>query len=142
MAVAARVVGDAGEAAIVAALDVTAEPRRAASRDRADHTPLDAPEMSGVRSLVSFAVAAQDVGQFERRPNAHCLFRRRHVQREPIQGARRIGDDVARDACVARRRRQMLVAQQHLDDADVDAALQQMGGEGQQLPTPRRFGVD
>ena len=35
-------------AAIVAALDMTAERRRAAGRDRADDAPLDAPEMSGV----------------------------------------------------------------------------------------------
>ena len=65
------VVGDAREPAIVAALDMTAERRRAAGRDRADHAPLDTPEMSGVRSLVTVAVAAKDVGQFERRPNPH-----------------------------------------------------------------------
>ena len=46
---------------------------------------------------------------------------------------------------VARRRRQVGVAQQHLDHADVDAALQQMGGEavpqdvdGHLLADPRR----
>ena len=48
MAVSARVVGDADSAAAVALLDVTAERRRAAGRDRADHAPLHAPEMSGV----------------------------------------------------------------------------------------------
>ena len=53
MAVAAGIVGDAGEAAIVAALDMTAERGRAAGRDRADHAPFDAPEMSGVRLFVS-----------------------------------------------------------------------------------------
>ena len=71
MAVSARVVGDAGEPAIVAALDMTAERRRAAGRDRSDHAPFDAPEMSGVRSFVTVAVAAKHVGQFERRPNPH-----------------------------------------------------------------------
>jgi hypothetical protein len=61
-AVAAGIVGDAGEPAIVAALDMTAERRRAAGCDRSDHAPLDAPEMSGVRSFVSIAVAAKYVG--------------------------------------------------------------------------------
>jgi len=71
MAVSTRVIGDAGEPAGVAALDMTAERRRAAGRDRADHAPFDPPEMSGVRSFVSLAVAAEDVGRFERRPNLH-----------------------------------------------------------------------
>ncbi len=98
MAVAAGVVGDVGEAAIVAAFDVTAERGGATGGDGRHHTPFDAREMSGVRSLVSLAVAAQDVGQFERRPDPHRLFRRRHVQRQPVEGARRGGDDPGRDA--------------------------------------------
>ena len=85
MAVAAGVVGDARQPAIVAALDMTAERRRAAGGDRRQHAPLDAPEMAGVLSDVSLAVAANDVGEFERRRRSHRLFRRRHVQREPIQ---------------------------------------------------------
>ncbi len=80
MAVSARVVSDAGEPAIVAELDMTAERRRAAGRDRSDYAPLDAPEMSGVRSFVSLAVTAEDIGQFERRPRRHRLLRRRHLQ--------------------------------------------------------------
>lgn len=47
---------------------MTAERRRAAGRDRADDAPLDPSQMSGVRLNVDFAVAAKDVGQFERRP--------------------------------------------------------------------------
>ena len=54
--------------AILAALDVTAERRRAAGRDRADHAPIE-PEMSGVRSFVSVAVAAEDIRHLERRPH-------------------------------------------------------------------------
>ena len=69
MAVSARVVGDAGKPAIVTALDVAAERRRAAGRDRSDHAPLHASEMSGVRPFVTFAVSVENVGQFERRPN-------------------------------------------------------------------------
>ena len=85
--------------------------------------------MSGVRSFVSLAVAAEDVGQFERRPNPHRLSRRGHAQREFIEWTGRPGDHFGRDVSVALRRRQVRVTQQHLDDADTDAALQQMGGE-------------
>jgi len=111
MAVPARVVGDAGEPAIIAALDMAAERRRAAGRDRSDHAPLDAPEMSSVRSFVTVTMAVEDVGQFERRPNPHRLFRRRHLERQPIQRALGPGDHLRRDARVACRRRQILVAE-------------------------------
>ena len=47
---------------------MAAERRRAAGRDRSDHAPLDAPEMSSVRSFVTVTMAVEDVGQFERRP--------------------------------------------------------------------------
>jgi hypothetical protein len=80
MAVSARVVGDADVPAVVTALDMAAERRRAAGRDRADHAPLNAPEMSAVRPFVSLAIVAEDVGQFERRPRRHPLSRRRHLQ--------------------------------------------------------------
>src|ERR1700747_650208 len=84
MAVSARVVGDAHGAAVVAALDMTAERSRAAGRDRSDDAPFDAPEMSSVRPFVTLAVTAEDVGQFERRPNVHRLSWRGDAQREFI----------------------------------------------------------
>ena len=59
---------------------MTAERRRAAGHDRADDAPLDPSQMSGVRLNVGFAVAAKNVGQFERRPRRHRLFLRRHLQ--------------------------------------------------------------
>ena len=105
MAVSAPVVGDAGEPAVVAAFDVPAEAGCPASHDRADHASLDAPEMSGVRSFITLAVAAEDVGQFERRPRRHPLSWRRHLQRQSIQRTGGFGDDLCRDARVARRRR-------------------------------------
>jgi len=64
MAISARVVGDASRAAVVALLDVTAERRRAAGRDRSDHAPLHASEMFGVRPFVTDTVSVEDVGQF------------------------------------------------------------------------------
>ena len=46
-----------------------------------------------------------------------------------IEGARRAGDQVRGDMCIARRRRQVGMAEQRLNDANVDASLQEMGGE-------------
>jgi len=136
MAVSARVLGDASEPAIVAALDVTAERRGAAGRDRSDHAPLHASEMSGVRPFVTLAVTAEDVGQFERRPRRHPLFRRRHLERQSIQRALDPGDHLRRDARVAGRGGQVLVAQRHLDDMGGEAMAQDV--HAHPLVEPRR----
>jgi hypothetical protein len=72
----------------------SAKQGRAAGRDRADHPPFDASQMCGVRPFVTLAVTAEDVGQFERRPRRHRLFRRRHLQRQSIQWAGGLGDDL------------------------------------------------
>ena len=80
MPVAAGIVGDAFVRAVLAALDVSAERGGATGLDRADDAPFDPSQMTGVRSAVGFAVGAKDVGQFERRPLRHRLFRRRHLQ--------------------------------------------------------------
>jgi hypothetical protein len=124
----AGVVRDARQPAIVAALDMTAERRCPASGDSRQHAPFAAPEMESVLSDVSLAVSADDVGEFERRRWPHRLLRRR-LQRKPIQGARRSGDEARRDAGVARRRRKLFVSQQNLDDADIGPAFQKMRGE-------------
>ena len=46
-----------------------------------------------------------------------------------IEGAGRAGDQARGDMCIARRRRQVGMAEQRLNDANVDASLQEMGGE-------------
>src|SRR5258708_6390390 len=61
MTVAARVVSDAGCAAIVALLDMAAEHRCPARRDGAHDPPLDAPEMTGARLSKHFPIAAEDI---------------------------------------------------------------------------------
>ena len=60
MAVTTGVVGDACQAAVVAALDMAAERRRPARRDSTHDAPLDAAEMTGMRLLERFTVAAED----------------------------------------------------------------------------------
>ena len=61
MAVAARIVGDTDEVTFRAALDMTAEPSRAACLDRAHDAAFDPAEVAGMRLSIRLAVAAEDV---------------------------------------------------------------------------------
>ena len=67
MPIATRVVGDARGAAIVASLDMAAERRRSARRDRAHDTPLGPPHMFGMVAKIGLAVTAQDIRDFDGR---------------------------------------------------------------------------
>lgn len=129
MPVAAGVVGDASRAAIIALLDMAAERRRPARRDRAHDASFAAADLPCVIAKIGIAMAAEDVGELDRRPLHARSLGRRHLQGKAVQGALRPADQMRRDLRVARRRRQMLVAEQHLDDANVDAALQEMRRE-------------
>ena len=105
MPIAARVVGDARRAAIVAGLDVAAERRRSARRDRAHDAPLGPPHMSGVVAKIGLAMATQDIRDFDcrsvegrtgaghRRRRAR-LSRRHDLQRQSIERALRRPDRV------------------------------------------------
>ena len=55
--------------------------------------------------------------------------RRHHHQGQPVERAGGPRDGRAGDLGVAGGGREVAVAEQHLDDADVGAALQQVGGE-------------
>jgi hypothetical protein len=61
MAIAARIVGDANEAAIRAALEMTAKAGSAACFDRTHDAALGPAEVAVVRLAKRFAVAAEDV---------------------------------------------------------------------------------
>ena len=115
---------------------MAAERRRAAGRDRADHAPLDAAEMSGVSRAIGLAVAAENIRQFHARRAVAGPADAAPVYPGGMTSSdsRSRGLSVARitcggDARVARRRRQIVVAEQDLDDPDVDSALQEMRRE-------------
>jgi len=80
VAVAARVVGDAGQATGVALFEVAAERRRPTSCDRPHDATLAASKMDGVIAKVGVAMTAENVGEFERRPLQRRLLGRRHLQ--------------------------------------------------------------
>ena len=139
MPIAARVVGDARRAAIVAGFDVTAERRRSARHDRAHDAPLGPPDMSGVVAKIGLAMAAQDVCDFDRRPakEAPAGHRRLHAVYPggmTSSESRSSGLGVARIVCggdlrIARRRRQIVMSEQNLNDPDVGSTFQEMGRE-------------
>jgi hypothetical protein len=130
MAIAARVVGDARHAAIVAGLDMAAERCRSTGHNGAHDAPLGAAEASFVRPAIGIPVAAENIRHLQVRGHVTRRSGGRHdFQCQPIERALRLPDKPVRDPRVARRARQVGMAQQHLNDADIGAALQQMRGE-------------
>src|SRR4029077_14237492 len=81
----------------------------------------------------SRAMGAKDVGDLKERPRHADLSGRRRSAREvapqPLQRALDVADRVDSDAGVERRRLQLGVSEQDLDHANIDALLEQMGGE-------------
>lgn len=127
MAVPARVVGNPDEAALRTALDMTAERRRAARLDRSHDAPFGAAEMTGMGVAVALAVAAEDVRHLERGHDRRISVRRRLRQVQPVERAGRVADRGRRDLGIARRGRQVLMAEQHLDRADIGSGFEQVG---------------
>jgi hypothetical protein len=60
-----------------------------------------------------------------------------HFQGQAIERALRLADRMGRDLRVARRRRQIIVAEQNLNDPDVGSVLQEMGREAVALRVQR-----
>src|SRR3954469_18523162 len=129
MPVATRIIGDANETALRAALDMAAERRGAACLDRTHDAPFGAAEMAGVLLAVRLAVAAEDVRHLERGHDRPASVWRRFRQLQPVERADRAADRGGCDLGITRRGRQMLMAEQHLDRADIGAGFEQMGGK-------------
>ena len=111
----AGIVGDARHAAVVARLDVTTERGCATRNNRAHHAPFDAAQMSGVGQAIGVAMPPQNVSDLEAnaRP-APChgrLTGRSDFQGQTIERALSGADRMGRDLRVARRRRQIVVAE-------------------------------
>ena len=143
MPVAAGIVGHADRPAGSAALDMAAECGGPAQLDRAHHAPLDASEMAVMgrryaspwRRKISATSSLADIGGTDQPGGTTSMFSR-------SSGLRRAPDQAVRDPGVARRARQIVVAEQHLDDADVGAVLQKMGGEAVPQRVDRHALVD
>ena len=129
MPVAAGIVGDTHRAAGPAALDMAAERGGPAQFDRGHHAALDASEVAVVSLNVGRAMAAEDIRHLQVGGMARPSAGRHHLQAQAIERALRLRDRRRGNLRVARSGRQVAVSEQHLDDADVDTALEQMGGE-------------
>jgi len=140
VAIAAGVVGRALEPAGIAPLDVPAEAGRATDLDGVHHREVRGRQ--GVVAAVRFAVQAEDVGDLPARPlgagwhvgtgggHGSRLFHGLKVAGlEKVQRTRRGIQLLAGDLDVADGRANRIVAHEQLDRADVDARLQQVGGE-------------
>ncbi len=115
----------------LAALDVAAERRGAAGLDRRHDLELGQAHVAGVGRPPGRAVQAEDVGDLQRgrMPGSGAGAVTLHEQLEVLERARHGPDRLGGDAGVERGGVELGVAEQDLDDADVDVLLQQMGGE-------------
>ena len=130
MPVAAGVVGDAGVGTVGAVLDVAAQLRRAAELDRAHDAPLGEAEMPRVGVAPGGPEAAEDVRHLEPRPGHRAGSGRwRSSEVEQLERALHLPDRMQGNPGVARRRGDLPMPQQVLDHPDVDALLEQVGGE-------------
>ena len=137
MPIATGIVRSLRKSAAVARVEMAAEGRRAARGDRAQHRALVG--CQSVEMSIRLAEVADDVrdlergahGETVRRAEHGCALRRRAFPfyRQPIERARRLREHRVRDAGVPSGRRQVLVTEKLLDDADIGTRLEQMGRE-------------
>ena len=126
MPVAAGVVGDPGCAAIVALFDMAAERSRAAGGDGAHDASFHPTDVAGVCLAKQLAVAAEDVRHIQSGRHDPASGGRNDFDIQAIERALRLADRGVGNQRITCGRRQMSVAEQHLDDADVRAILQKM----------------
>ena len=110
---------------------MTAERGRAAGLDRRHHLELAEAQVAGMGRTPGGPLAAEDIGDLERRRTAAVSRRdpRPASAAEPVERTRHRADRLGGDAGVERGRIELGVPEQNLDDADVDILLQQVGGE-------------
>src|SRR5271165_1791612 len=117
-------------AAILAALDMTAERRRSACLDRGHDLALVVEQPVALGSAKSVAVAAENIRRLQLlRAHDPGSFGRDHHERQPVERTWRVGDQMSGDLRITGGRRKVGMSEQHLDDADFDAALKKVRRE-------------
>ena len=76
-----------------------------------------------------FAVAAEDIRHLQRGTHRPVSGRRCYLEAQSVEWAWSTANGAGRDLGVARRGVHVAMAEQRLDDADIGATLQQVGGE-------------
>ena len=116
-------------AAVFAGLKVTAECRSPAELDRRHDATLHAAEMTVVGGTISRAMAAEYIRYLQVGTHGRGSGARHHLEGQAVERALRLRDHRCRDLRIASCGREVVVPQQHLNDADVDAVLEQVGGK-------------
>src|SRR5271166_2947045 len=105
MAVATRIIGDADQAAVGTALDMTTERRCPACLDRTHDAALGSAKTADMGLTISVTVAAEDIRHLQRghdRRGSGWLF---FFELQPVERAGRVADCRGGDLRIARRRR-------------------------------------
>src|SRR3954451_22166132 len=113
---------------------MAAEHRGTACFDRAHDAPFGAAEVAGMCLAICLAVAAEDIRHLKRGDDRPASVWRRFRQLQPVERADCVADRGHCDLGITRRGRQMLMAEQHLDRADIGAGFEQMGGKAVTQP--------
>ena len=140
MAVAAGVVGDLGVGAVRACCHVAAERRRTTALDGRHDFQLAEAHVTGVGCTPGGPVGAEDIrdlqgwtghgrGALGRRLDLLAFLGSPVRLGELLERALDVGDHAGGDTGVARRGIELVVTEQRLDDADISAALQEVGGK-------------
>jgi hypothetical protein len=108
---------------------VAAERGRSAGLNRRHHTPLDPTEMLVMPIAERCAVAAEDIRHLQHRTHHGRSGRRSYLKAQMVERTQRALDRAGRNLCIARRGVDVAMTEQRLNDPDVGASFQQMGGE-------------
>ena len=90
---------------------------------------LGSAEMAGLRLAERLTVAAEDIRHLQRGHGRRGSGRRGSLHSQSVEGAICIADRGRCDLGIPCRGRQILMAKEHLDRADIGARFEQMGGE-------------
>src|SRR5450755_7208 len=141
MPIATAVKRNDGVGAAFTACHMTAKRRRAAVLDGTHHLQLVEADVTDVGATPRRSVVAEDIRDLQGwTGHDRGLLRRRLAfpilpellarLGQKIEGALNTGDHAGGDTGVARRRVQLVVTQQRLDNANISTAFEQMGGKG------------
>lgn len=109
---------------VLAGLDMTTKRRSSAQFDRRHDAAFHAADMAVMSFAISVAMAAENIRHLQKGTHRCCSGQWNHLKGQTIERALRTGDRACRHMGVARRRRQVAVPQQDLDNPDIRTALE------------------
>ncbi len=110
--------------AVFTGLDMTTERSSSTQFDGRHDAAFHAADMTVMSLAISVAMAAENIRHLQIGTHRCRSGRWHHLKGQTIERALRAGDRACRHMGVARRRRQVAVSQQNLDDPDIRTVLQ------------------